>query len=83
MRLQKPLVTVSLLEPSQMRRKVADLIRAHLAKKKTQKCIRKPILVCTRKATTAAELTEYLKRELRDSDVRKIVCLGTQRDLDD
>ena len=76
-------MSISLVEPAQMRRKVADIIRAHLAKPKTDKNLRKPILVCTRTARTATELADYLKRELRDGDVRKILSIGTQRDLDE
>ena len=66
-----------------MRRKVADTIKSQLEKVRTENFLRKPILVCTRTRQTSKDLTEYLKRELRDSDVKKILCLGTYRDYEE
>lgn len=44
--------------------------------------MRKPIIVYTRTAETAESLTDYLKRELRDIDCKKVLCLGSYEDVD-
>lgn len=80
-RLNKPKVSVMLVTPDSMRRKVADLIRHQLSKSKTEDFLRKPIVICVRSATKAKDLTDYLKHELRDC--KKILCLADYNQLED
>ena len=82
-RLVKPKVSVALIAPDSMQQKVADTIKLQLQKSRSDNILRKPILVCTKEAETAKILTSFLKEELSDSNVKKIMCLTSYRDVDE
>ena len=67
-----------------MKKKVLDTIKSHLNKNKTDKFLRKPILVCTQNPSQATDLFAHLRDALlKDDDVRNIICLSNFTEYED